>query len=116
MSKQDIYYCYTKKVYMKEHLLMANEIAQMFNILSRNNKPATNFISAYLQAVTSKIDDYEQYYYTTRYGDTKVYSQKTYIPAMKGLIEKLRPHTVTEITINDKKYNIKFGGFTNENI
>lgn len=109
-NNQEVYYCYTKKVYMKEHLLMAGEIAMRFRILSKTNKPATNFVSAYLQEVTSKLENYEQFYYTTRYGDTKVYSEKIYIPLMASLIEKLTPNVLTEITINNKKYNIKLGG------
>lgn len=116
MPNQELYYCYTKKVYIKEHLLMAGEIAMLFKIMSKTNKPATNFVSAYLQKAVSQIPNYEQYYYTTKYGDTKVYSKEIYIPIMTSLIDKLEVNKLTTITINNKKYNIKFGGFTNENI
>lgn len=116
MNNQEVYYCYHKKVYSKEHFLMAGEIAMKFKILSKANKPATNFVSSYLQKAVSNIPNYEQYYYNTRYGDSKVYPMSIYTPIMKELINQLRENVLTEITIDNKKYSIKFGGFKNENI
>ena len=101
---------YRYTVYSSEHLLMAGEIAMLFNIRSKTDKHATNFVSAYLQDVVSSIPGYEQYYYTNRYGkDSRVYSAKTYLPIMTNLINSLEEEKLTTININEKNYTIKLG-------
>ena len=101
-------YAYT--IFLEEHLLLAGEIATMFNIVSKTNKPATNFVSAYLQEVVSSIPNYTQYYYTNKYGaNCRVYGRDIYIPAMTHIARSLIGSGLTTITINNKNYNIKLG-------
>ena len=59
--------------FVKDDLIkQINELGGSAPVVETDYKPATNFVSAYLQAATSKLENYEQFYYTTKYGDTKV--------------------------------------------
>lgn len=80
---------YYKKVEIKEHMLYASEIAELFGILSRTNKPAIKFISQLLkEEIINKKE--EQLYYNAKDGLRKVYPKSIYIDAMKKLNERLK--------------------------
>ena len=103
----EIFYTYFKPVVKREHLLFAGEIAQMYNIKTRTDKFADTFVSAYLQDIASKTEGYEQLFYCTKYGMTKVYPQCFYYQAINGLINKIGYNNTVKVTLNNKNYYVK---------
>lgn len=102
-----MYYTYFKAVVKEEHYLFAGEIATMFNVQTRTGKTADTFVSAYLQSMSKAINNYEQLYYCTRHGMTKVYAQDFYIPTMHRLISEIGYNKEACLNINNKNYYIK---------
>lgn len=102
-----MFYTYFKPVVKEEHFLFAGEIAQLFNIQTRTGKSADSFVSAYLQSIAKTINNYEQLYYCTRYGMTKVYEQNFYIPVIHRLISEVGYNKEVCLNINNKNYYIK---------
>lgn len=79
---------YYKKVEIKEHMLYARELAEIFGIFSKTGKPAIAFVSHFLKQAMDKYN-YEQYYYYTKDGLKKVYPASIYLLAFKYLKEMI---------------------------
>lgn len=107
MENNEMFYTYYKPVVKREHYLFAGEIAEKFNIYTRTDKIADAFVSAYLQDIAKRTEGFEQLYYCTRYGMTKVYSANFYDVAMNNLISRIGYNKVVKINLNDKNYYIK---------
>lgn len=116
-------YTYYKEINNEEHMLYAGEITEIYNILSVNNNPAYKFVSAliadYIEKLIANGVKYEQLYYQTKYGLSKVYPKVLYKAILIDLCEKIQdeynymsveefeklPHI--ELTINNIKYKFK---------
>ena len=81
-------YKYYKIVQSEEHMLYAKEIAILYGILNKNNAgdavKVSKIIKQYL--IDNKIG-YEQLYYNTKYGLSKVYPESIYKPAMEQYLK-----------------------------
>lgn len=106
-SNPSMLYTYFKPVVRSEHYLFAGEIAQQYNILTRTGKVADSFVSAYLQDIARRTDGFEQLYYSTRYGMTKVYPRCFYDTVMRNFINSIGYNKEVKITLNNKNYYIK---------
>lgn len=107
MENSEMFYTYYKPVVKREHYLFAGEIAEKFNIYTRTDKTADAFVSAYLQDIAKRTEGFEQLYYCTRYGMTKVYPAHFYNTAMTNLIEKIGYNKIVKLGLNNKNYYIK---------
>lgn len=105
--ENNLLFTYFKPVLKQEHYLFAKEIAEKYKICTKSNNYADIFVSAYLKEIASKTKGYEQLYYNTRYGLTKVYPYSFYHPAMIGLISKINYEKETKIRIGNKNFYIK---------
>lgn len=106
MEENKIKYTYYTKTEEEEHMLLPNEIAKIFKIVTRTGKSADRFVSAYIQHKVKELKDYTQKYFLTRYGMAKVYPAEIYIPIMVDLVNLIGKHEVS-IEVDSKKYNIK---------
>lgn len=105
--ENNLLYTYFKPVLKQEHYLFAGEIAQKYNILTRTDKIADAFVSSYLKELANKTKGYEQLYYSTRYGMSRVYPANFYRSAINNLIAKIGYNNETKITVGNKNYYIK---------
>lgn len=106
-SNSQMYYTYFKPEIRTEHMLFASEIAEKYKIYTRTDKIADAFVSAYLQNVAQRTEGFEQLYYSTRYGMTKVYPAYFYDRVIPSLIQNIGYDKVVKINLNDKNYYIK---------
>lgn len=107
MENSEMFYTYYKPVVKREHYLFAGEIAEKFNIYTRTDKIADAFVSAYLQDIARRTDGFEQLYYSTRYGMSKVYPRCFYDTVMRNFINSIGYNKEVKITLNNKNYYIK---------
>jgi len=103
----NLLYTYFKPVVKQEHMLFASEIAEIYGIVTRTGNAATIFVSAYLQELSSKTKGYEQLYYSTGHGMSRVYPSNFYRPAINNLIAKIGYNNETKLSIGNKNYYIK---------
>lgn len=110
-------YTYYKPVKSNEHMLYVSEIANMYGILTTNNKPASRFTVAILENYIRehKIESEQLYYLTIRGFMTKVYPREIYHAAMVKFAEELfkeygnfiDEHDVLTKTIKNTTYSFK---------
>ena len=81
-------FTYYKPIESNEHMLFAKEIAKIYTYKNKNftSQKISTIIKGYLKA--NNIE-YEDLYYETKYGLSKVYPFEIYDPAMKWYFEKL---------------------------
>ena len=107
MENSEMFYTYYKPVVKREHYLFAGEIAEKFNIYTRTDKIADAFVSAYLQDIAKRKEGFEQLYYSTRYGMSKVYPRCFYDTVMRNFINSIGYNKEVKITLINKNYYIK---------
>lgn len=105
--ENNLLYTYFKPILKQEHYLFAGEIAEKYGIYTRTDKVADSFVSAYLKEIAIKTKGYEQLYYSTRYGMSRVYPYNFYNAAMVRLIQKIGYNNETKIVVDNKNYYIK---------
>lgn len=76
-------YEYYLKVLSDEHMLYLNELAEIYDIYSLNNKPHTKLLKAIiLDYLQENCIEYCPIFYNTKNGLKEVFSKEIYIPAI----------------------------------
>ena len=91
-------------------MLYANELSEIFKLVSNNERPHLTFVREYLKEWgTKNIPGYQQLYFINKYNGVKqVFPKQVVLPAFKQLKEIMNePNLLYKIKVNGKEYSVK---------